>query len=296
MVMHIKPFIHYIREEKRYSEHTIQAYLKDLEQFHHYCKEQYAIEDLTQINQQQIRSWIVHLINESKTPKSVNRKLSTLRSFFKYCLKMEYVTSNPTFGLQGPKAQQKNPVFIPESQINKLFDNIQYPEGYEGARDRLILELFYFTGMRKAELIGLLMKDVNLEKGAVKVLGKRNKERLIPISKPLIASFKKFITLRETEQFSTDHDNVFLTSKGKPLQPRQVYTIVNKYLNSVTTVDKKSPHILRHSFATHMLNNGADINGIKEILGHSTLAATEVYTHNSFEKLKSIHKKAHPKG
>lgn len=294
--MHIQPFIDFIQLEKRYSTHTIQSYTKDLEQFQVFCRLQYQLENIDIASYQHVRSWIVHLMNENITPKSVNRKISTLRSYYKFCLKREVIKVNPTYGIQGPKVPKRTPVFVPESQMNNLFDKLKFPLDFEGQRDKMILELFYFTGMRKAELIGLKLNDIDFYQGTIKVLGKRNKERLIPATPVLLHVIKQYMEIRSNEPTANDSEVLFITSKGKPLQPKQVYTIVNKYLQQITTVEKKSPHILRHTFATHMLNHGADINGIKEILGHSSLAATQVYTHNSFEKLKSIHKKAHPKG
>lgn len=294
--MHIQPFIDYIQLEKRFSTHTIQAYTKDLEQFQVFCRLQYQLDDIDLVSYQHVRSWIVHLMNEKISAKSVNRKISTLRSYYKYCLKRDIIKANPVYGIQGPKTPKRNPVFVPESQMNNLFDKLKFPDDFEGHRDKMILELFYFTGMRKAELIGLKLNDIDYYQGTVKVLGKRNKERLIPAIPVLLNSIKNYILIRATMEFSNQSDVLFISLKGKPLNPGKVYTIVNKYLEQITTVEKKSPHILRHTFATHMLNHGADINGIKEILGHSSLAATQVYTHNSFEKLKGIHKKAHPKG
>lgn len=294
--MHIQPFIDFIQLEKRYSAHTILSYTKDLEQFQVFCRLQYQLDDIDKASYQLIRSWIVHLMNEKITPKSVNRKISTLRSYYKFCLKRQVITVNPVYGIQGPKIPKRNPVFVPESQMNTLFDQLQFPDDYEGHRDKMILELFYFTGMRKAELIGLKLGDIDYYQGTIKVLGKRNKERLIPATPVLLNSLKKYLEVRGKVELSLGNEVLFFTKKGNPMDPKAVYNLVNKYLNGVTTVNKKSPHILRHTFATHMLNHGADINGIKEILGHSSLAATQVYTHNSFEKLKSIHKKAHPKG
>lgn len=294
--MHIQPFIDFIRQEKRYSEHTILSYSKDLDQFQVFCRLQYQLDDIDHINYQIIRSWIVHLMNEKISAKSVNRKISTLRSYYKYLLKRQIIKSNPVYGIQGPKTPKRNPVFVPESQINTLFDKLKFPEDFEGQRDKMILELFYFTGMRKAELIGLKITDIDFNQKTVKVLGKRNKERLIPAIPVLIESIRIYLNERQKNEFSQSSDLLFFSAKGKALHPCQVYNIVKKYLGAVTTMEKKGPHVLRHTFATHMLNNGADINGIKEILGHSSLAATQVYTHNSFEKLKSIHKKAHPKG
>jgi integrase/recombinase XerC len=294
--LNITPFIDFIQQEKRYSTHTIQSYTKDLDQFQVFCHLQYQLEDIDLVTYNHIRSWIVHLMNEKITPKSVNRKISTLRSYYKFCLKKQLIKNNPVYGIQGPKTPKRNPVFVPESQMNTLFDQLQFPETFDGYRDKMILELFYFTGMRKAELIGLKLNDIDFYQGTIKVLGKRNKERLVPATPVLLNSIKKFLEQRAKQEMADDSEILFFTSKGKKLDPKSVYTIVNKYLQSVTTINKKSPHILRHTFATHMLNNGADINGIKEILGHSSLAATQIYTHNSFEKLKGIHKKAHPKG
>lgn len=294
--MNIQPFIEFIQVEKRYSTHTILSYSKDLEQFQVFCRLQYQLEDIDYATYQHIRSWIVHLMNEKITPKSINRKISTLRSYYKFCLKRQFIKTSPVYGIQGPKVPKRNPVFVPESQMNKLFDQLKFPDDFEGHRDKMILELFYCTGMRKAELIGLKLNDIDFYQGTIKVLGKRNKERLIPAVPLLLSSIKKYLELRAIEKFSIETNILFISLKGKSLNPGKVYTIVNKYLQGVTTVEKKSPHILRHTFATHMLNNGADINGIKEILGHSSLAATQVYTHNSFERLKNIHKKAHPKG
>ncbi len=294
--MHIQPFIDFIQLEKRYSAHTILSYTKDLEQFQVFCRLQYQLDDIDKASYQLIRSWIVHLMNEKITPKSVNRKISTLRSYYRFCLKRQVITVNPVYGIQGPKIPKRNPVFVPESQMNALFDQFQFPDDYEGHRDKMILELFYFTGMRKAELIGLKLGDIDYYQGTIKVLGKRNKERLIPATPVLLNSLKKYLEVREKVELSVGNEVLFFTKKGNQMDPKAVYNLVNKYLNSITTVNKKSPHILRHTFATHMLNHGADINGIKEILGHSSLAATQVYTHNSFEKLKSIHKKAHPRG
>jgi integrase/recombinase XerC len=294
--LNIEAFINFIQQEKRYSTHTIQSYTKDLDQFQVFCRLQYQLEDIDLVTYNHIRSWIVHLMNEKITPKSVNRKISTLRSYYKFCLKKQLIKNNPVYGIQGPKTPKRNPVFVPESQMNALFDQLQFPETFNGYRDKMILELFYFTGMRKAELIGLKLNDIDFYQGTIKVLGKRNKERLVPATPVLLNSIKKFLEQRSNQEIAGESEILFFTSKGKKLDPKSVYTIVNKYLQSVTTVNKKSPHVLRHTFATHMLNNGADINGIKEILGHSSLAATQVYTHNSFEKLKGIHKKAHPKG
>lgn len=294
--MNIEAFIDFIQQEKRYSAHTILSYSKDLEQFQVFCRLQYQLEDIDLVTYQHIRSWVVHLMNEEVSARSVNRKISTLRSYYKFCLKKQLIKNDPVYGIQGPKTPKRNPVFIPESQMNILFDQLQFPDTFEGMRDKMILELFYFTGMRKAELMGLKTNDIDFYNGTIKVLGKRNKERLIPAVPVLLRSLKEYLQQRSKIEYSATTELLFFSNKGAHFHPTQIYNIVKKYLGSVTTVEKKGPHILRHTFATHMLNHGADINGIKEILGHSSLAATQVYTHNSFEKLKGIHKKAHPKG
>jgi integrase/recombinase XerC len=196
-------------------------------------------------------------------------------------------------GLQGPKTSKRNPSFVPESAMEQLLDKLVFPEGFEGVRDRTILETFYFTGIRRAELMGIQEQDINFGMHTLKVLGKRNKERLIPLSPVLEELLKTYI--REKSKAGFTSENLFVDNKGRPVQARFIYSLVNKYLSAVTTIERKSPHILRHTFATHMLNNGAELNAIKEIMGHASLAATQVYTHNSLEKLKQVHKKAHPR-
>lgn len=292
--MQIEPFIQYIQAEKRYSQHTITSYQKDLEQFQVFFRLQYEQDDVAAATFNHIRSWVVHLVNEGNSAKTINRKISTLRSFYKFLIKKGKLSTNPTDGLQGPKIPKRNPVFVPESNIEKLFEQIEFPETYAGERDKMLLELFYCTGMRLSELIGLQLKDLDFYNKTVKVLGKRNKERLIPMGNQLVQSLHHYLQVRE-ECFSGADNWLFMTEAGKKMYPKAVYLIVNKYLGDVTTVEKKSPHVLRHTFATHMLNNGADINAIKELLGHASLAATQVYTHNTLEKIKSIYKKAHPK-
>jgi integrase/recombinase XerC len=293
--MDIQPYLDYIQAEKRYSQHTLQSYGKDLEQFQVFLRLQYSLEHPSQATFNQIRSWVVHLMSEGNAPRSVNRKISTLRSFYKFLVKKGKIASNPVDGLQGPKTPVRNPTFVPQTSMNILFDQLQFPEGFEGTRDRMILELFYFTGMRRAELLQLKIGDIDFYNQTLRVMGKRSKERLIPMSPVLQRSLEEYISARNIAFPEDTTGLLFLSPKGKKLDPRYIYTLVNKYLANVTTVEKKSPHVLRHTFATHMLNNGADINAIKEILGHASLAATQVYTHNTLEKIKSVYKKAHPK-
>lgn len=291
--MHTEKFLQFIQIEKRYSENTLLSYKKDLEQFQVFLHLQYGDVQPEQAVFHQVRSWVVYLMQEGVNPRSINRKLSTLRSFYKYLLRTGVIQQNPMQGLQGPKTSKRNPPFVPESGMAQLLDKLVFPEGFEGVRDRTLLETFYFTGIRRAELMGIREKDIDFGMHTLKVLGKRNKERLIPLSPVLEEQLKKYI--REKSEAGFVSENLFVDNKGRPVQARFVYSLVNKYLSAVTTIERKSPHILRHTFATHMLNNGAELNAIKEIMGHASLAATQVYTHNSLEKLKQVHKKAHPR-
>jgi len=291
--MHIENFLQFIQIEKRYSVNTLLSYKKDLEQFQVFLHLQYDDVPLEQVVFHQVRSWVVYLMQEGVNPRSINRKLSTLRTFYKFLIRTGVIQQNPMQGLQGPKTSKRNPSFVPESAMEQLLDKLVFPEGFEGVRDRAILETFYFTGIRRAELMGIQEQDINFGMHTLKVLGKRNKERLIPLSPVLEELLKTYI--REKSEAGFSSENLFVDNKGRPIQARFVYSLVNKYLSAVTTIERKSPHILRHTFATHMLNNGAELNAIKEIMGHASLAATQVYTHNSLEKLKQVHKKAHPR-
>jgi integrase/recombinase XerC len=287
-------FIDYISFEKRYSRHTIEAYRRDLDQFSKFLSEQYNIDDLLEADHQQIRSWLVFMIEAGLTSRSVLRKLSTLKSFYKYQLKNNIININPSLLITPPKMSSRNPEFIDEANINNLFERVDFGNDFTGVRDKLILEVFYGTGMRLSELIDLKVSDISFQARTFKVLGKRNKERIIPFSGKMDKQLLHYLEMREAVD-SGSEDYLFINEKGKKLYPRLVYRLVNKYLSAVTTMTKKSPHILRHSFATHMLNRGADLNAIKEFLGHSNLAATQVYTHNTVEKLKKIYQQAHPR-
>jgi integrase/recombinase XerC len=291
--MHTENFLQFIQIEKRYSINTLTSYKKDLEQFQVFLHLQYADVPIEQAAFHQIRSWIVYLMQEGVNPKSINRKLSTLRSFYKYLLRNGVIRQNPMQGLQGPKTAKRNPAFVPETAMEQLLDKLVFPDGFEGLRDKALLETFYFTGIRRAELMDIRHQDVDFSMHTLKVIGKRNKERLIPLSPVLEEILKSYIQEKNKAGFTSE--SLFVNNKGKPIQARYLYTIVHKYLSAVTTIDRKSPHVLRHTFATHMLNNGAELNAIKEIMGHASLAATQVYTHNSLEKLKQVHKKAHPR-
>ena len=291
--MHTENFLHFIQIEKRYSSNTITSYKKDLEQFQVFLHLQYADVPIERAVFHQIRSWVVYLMQKGVNPKSINRKLSTLRSFYKYLLRNGVIRQNPMQGLQGPKTAKRNPAFVPETAMEQLLDKLVFPDGFEGIRDRALLETFYFTGIRRAELMGIRHQDIYFSMHTLKVIGKRNKERLIPLSPVLEEILKTYIREKNNAGFTSE--SLFVNNNGKPIQSRLLYSIVYKYLSAVTTIDRKSPHVLRHTFATHMLNNGAELNAIKEIMGHASLAATQVYTHNSLEKLKQVHKKAHPR-
>jgi integrase/recombinase XerC len=289
-------FISYIKVEKRYSEHTVRAYSDDLDQFVQYLESRNHTNDILSINQVEVRQWIVALINEAVTPRTIRRKAASLNTFYKYCLRNKLIERNPAEGLILPRLTKNLPEFIKESSVNSLFESSHFEEGFPGVRDKLVLELFYATGMRLAELIGLNRHSIDLDKGEIRILGKRNKERIVPLTATLINALKLYLNSRE--QLLSDRaqqNRLVLTNTGEPAYPRMIQRLVRKYLSQSTTLEKKSPHLLRHTFATHMLNNGADLNAVKELLGHANLAATEIYTHNTYEKLKSIYKQAHPR-
>jgi len=287
-------FIDYIRHEKRYSQHTIQAYQKDLSQFTSFLDEQYNIDDVTKVGHEHIRSWLVQLMEGGLSTRSVLRKLSTLKSFFKYLVRNNKIDLNPTLVVIPPKTPTRNPEFVDEDNMKKLFEGISFAEDFSGYRDLLILEVFYGTGIRLSELIELKEDDISFDNRTIKVLGKRNKERLIPFTIKMEGQLSEYLQFKRKTGMEGE-GLLFITDQGKKLYPRLVYRIVNKYLSQVTTLTKKSPHILRHTFATHMLNRGADLNAVKEFLGHANLAATQVYTHNTVEKLKKIYQQAHPR-
>lgn len=290
---HILAFCEYLTHQKRYSPHTVNAYKKDLEQFQNYINTTFETTNFTEVKASFIRSWIVSLMETENSARTINRKISSLKSFYKYLLKNKITDINPLLKIITPKTSKRLPVFVGEAEINSLLDTIKFGNDYEGIRDKLIIELFYATGARLSELIELKIPAIDFSSNSIKVLGKRNKERIIPIGKNISDLIKNYLI--ERAKLESEETFLFLTKIGKKIYPKLVYGIVNSYLSKVTTINKKSPHVLRHTFATHMLNNGADLNSIKEILGHANLSATQVYTHNTIEKLKNIHKQAHPK-
>jgi len=290
----LKNYVSYLTNEKRYSQHTIKSYLTDLNQYFDFLNTQFEVSPVD-ANYQIIRSFIVKLVESGLTGKSVNRKISTLKGYYKYLIKEGEIETNPLTKISGPKIKKSLPSFITEEKINFLLDEIPFENNFEGFRNKNIISLFYYSGIRSAELINLKVSDLDFYNQTLKVLGKRNKERIIPMHPSLIKEITIFINNWREEKPSTSDKFLFLTSKGNQLYPKLVYNIVNKSLNQITTQNKKSPHVLRHTFATHMLNNGADLNSVKELLGHVNLNATEIYTHNTFEKLKNIYKQAHPR-
>ena len=288
-------FIDYLSYEKRYSTHTIKSYKNDLTQFAHFIRLTYSSMSFSDIGHTHIRTWMVHLVEHKISSRSINRKLSTLRSFYNYLRKADSSIKNPTLKIIAPKIAKKLPEFVQEINIKDLFDNIIEGD-FEDQRNRLIIDLFYSTGIRRIELINILVQDIDISNKLIKVLGKGNKERLLPLSSRLLSKILTHIENRVEHYEGKDiADNLFLTNKGKPMYPKLVFNIVKRYLSTVTTIKKKSPHVLRHSFATHLMNAGADLNAVKELLGHANLAATQIYTHNSIEKLKAVYQKAHPK-
>jgi integrase/recombinase XerC len=288
-------FIKYLEFEKRYSAHTVIAYQNDLLQFSTFLYNTYELDDLLQVRHMHVRSWLVSLVEEGINSRSINRKLSSLKSFFRFHLKKKSLDQNPMSKVIAPKMGKRLPVFVNKEQMETLWKHHDFGNEFEGVRNRLILELFYGTGIRVSELVSLSEGNVDLSSGTIKVLGKGNKERIIPISKELRRLIKEYTVSRNKLFNEAVFPSLIVSGSGNKMYSRQVYTIVNSILGEITTVEKKSPHVLRHSFATHLLNNGAEINAIKELLGHASLAATQVYTHNTIDKLKEVYKKAHPK-
>lgn len=289
-------FLKYLQFEKRFSANTIKSYNNDLDQFADFVALNFEDKELHLIDEKVVRAWIVSLMEKDFSSTSINRKISSLKTFYKFLLREGYIKSNPMDKVVSPKVAKKLPAFVEEKQIINLLDDFSFGDDFSGIRNKTIIEMFYNTGIRLSELIGLNDSSLDFSNNSIKVLGKRNKERIVPLNSSFTDSIKKYIKIRNIE-FPEKNDEcyLFVTDKGNKLYEKFVYRIVNKYLNLVTTIEKKSPHILRHTFATHLLNRGADLNSIKELLGHANLAATQVYTHNTFEKLKSIYKQAHPR-
>ena len=282
--------------EKRYSPNTICSYRNDLNQFYHFLEKSGSVPEPSDITSSDIRSWVVELVNEGVSARSVHRKVTTLSSYMKYLRKEEVVTGDPLAKVVLPKTKKRLPVFVDNKILNDALDDMEHEDDFSQYRDCMIIETLYMTGMRRAELIGLRDSDVDFSEKTIKVTGKRNKQRIIPVTDNFCANLQKYKLLRDAFfEHPIEGNFFFVTNNGKKIYDKFVYKTVNNFLSLITTIDKKSPHVLRHTFATHMLNSGADLNAIKEFLGHASLAATQVYTHNTFEQLKKSYDKAHPR-
>lgn len=291
-------FFDYLRFERRYSPHTVVSYQTDLRQFSAYLKTAYELTEPAQADHTLIRSWVVELMQQHRDPRTVNRKIACLRSYYNYLLRTGVITKNPMLRITSPKVAKKLPDFVPEDSLNGLLNSFAFPDTFAGVRDQLILELLYGTGIRLSELIGIGHDDLSLPGRMVRVTGKGNKQRMVPLNPTLLVVLERYIAhqQREIAAVSNAQRVLLVTDKGEPLYEKFVYRTVKHYLSQITTATgQQHPHVLRHSFATHLLNKGADLNAIKELLGHANLAATQVYTHLSIDKLKSVFEKAHPK-
>lgn len=288
-------FKDYLQKEKNYSLHTVTAYTNDLSEFGFFLKQDFDQDSLEDVNYSQIRSWIVSLVDAGISNISVNRKISSLKSFYKFLLKIKRIDASPLLKHKALKTPKKLQIPFSEKELDNVLNYIVYPEGFEGMRDKLVIDLFYTTGIRRAELIGLKMSNVDLSKGVLKVLGKRNKERILPLLPVIQNQIQLYLSERADLKEIKDEVFFFLTLKGVKLNDSLVYRLINAYFSNVSEKVKKSPHVLRHTFATHMLNNGADLNSVKELLGHSSLASTQIYTHSSLAELKKVYGDAHPR-
>ncbi len=288
-------FINYLKYEKRYSPHTITAYKKDLDQFVQFCTIVVGEFHVKKVDIKLVRSWIVYLMEEQNSARSVARKVTALKSFYKFLMKEEVVDFNPATNLPMPKIRKKLPNFVEENNLHHLLDDGFFSDDFRGIRDKLIITLLYGTGIRLAELLNLKDSDIDTKSFLIKVLGKRRKERIIPYPRSINNLIFQYIEIRNNTIGFTP-EKLLVTDKGKQVYERLIYRVVTSNLEKVTSLEKKSPHVLRHTYATHLLNKGADLNAVKELLGHSNLAATQVYTHTTFEKLHNIYKQAHPRG
>lgn len=293
--MSLKKFTDYLLLEKKYSALTVKAYQADLESFVEFLKKEFDENDVHNVNYSQIRNWIVYQVEKEVTNRSINRKISALNTYFKFLQKVGDLKLNPLAKHKALKTSKKIQIPFSEAEVNMVIDDLPYEDTFEGIRDKLIIELFYSTGIRRIELVELKLSSIDFQNGLLKVLGKRNKERLVPLLNTVIESLHSYLKVRGELTTIVDVDSLFLTKKGVKVYETLVYRIINDYFSKASSKVKKSPHILRHSFATHLLNEGADLNAVKELLGHSSLAATQVYTHNSIAELKKVHINAHPR-
>lgn len=293
--MSLSSFNDYLLLEKKYSKHTVNAYTKDLKDFTKFNYETFSQENIDKANYSQIRSWIISLVDSGLENRTVNRKISSLNSYYKFLIKTEVVKANPLSKHKALKVSKKVQIPFSKNEVNMVLDEFNFDNSFEGIRDKLIIELFYSTGIRRIELVQLKLKDVDEANKTLKVLGKRNKERYLPLLESVLDTIRVYISKRNKLETIVNKETLFLTKKGYKIYETLVYRIINNYFSKASTKVKKSPHILRHSFATHLLNQGADLNAVKELLGHSSLAATQVYTHNSIAELKKVYAKSHPR-
>ncbi len=293
--MKVDAFLHYLEFEKRFSNHTIAAYRKDLAQFSDFMRDTAGIESIGEVRHTHIRSFMVELISLGRHARTVNRKLSAIKAYCRFLARKGVLAEDPTLKVTAPKAPKRLLGALRQEETAQLFTKVAFPEGYEGARDRLLLELLYATGMRRSELIQLETGDVDYEQQRLLIRGKGQKERLVPVARPLLEQITQFLSLRVELPGAGSQTALLLTGKGKPMYPKLVYNIVRKYLAAVSPNEKLGPHALRHSFATHLSENGAELNAIKALLGHSSLASTQIYTHNTIERLRAVYEQAHPK-
>lgn len=292
--MSVEPFLNYLRDEKRYSPHTLLAYKKDLDQFLTYCATINDIRGFGDITPKIVREWVMIKMSEGQTVTTVRRKLSTLRTFFRFLMREGVLQDDPTEIVVTPKTGKRLPVFVPDYQMDEMIDAPELQGGFHELRDRLVLLTAYYTGMRRSELVGLKIRDIDFSARSVVITGKGNKQRMLPLAEELTEDMKCYMDLRK-EVVADEHGYFFVTDKGAPVYDKFIYRLVEKYLGMYTTLSKKSPHVLRHTFATQLLNNGACIEAIRELLGHADLSATQVYTHNSFENLIKVFNEAHPR-
>ncbi len=292
----VEKFLQYLQYEKRFSPHTLSAYTVDIAQFTEYIQENHSLTSVTEVGHFQIRAWIVELMDKGVSARSINRKLSCLKSLFKFLRTRGFIENNPMLKVVAPKVGKRLPHYVSEQGMEQLKEQVTFKPSYSGERDRCIMELFYGTGIRQSELINLKLNDIDHSARLIKVLGKGNKERLVPLHPDLYSLLEKYIKERQSAFYEAPQkDYLFLTDKGEYLYPKLVYNIVKRNLSAVTTIEQRSPHVLRHTFATHLSNNGADIKAVKELLGHSSLAATQIYTHNSIERLRTVYEQAFPR-
>jgi integrase/recombinase XerC len=294
-ISELQAFLDYLKFEKRYARHTISSYSSDLAFFYEFIGAQYELDKAADIQASMIRGWLASMKEQGHSAKSINRRISAVKSLYRFLQRKGIVTNTPTAMLVSPKVSKRLPVYVEVKDLETLFRHVEFPDNRTGRIERLIFALFYATGMRLSELTGLKETQVDLSKQQLKILGKGNKERIIPITTELRKLLEEYMLEKKSVATDVNVENLLVNDKGKALHPRYVQGVVKRYLSLVTTLEKKSPHVLRHSFATHLMNNGAELNAVKELLGHSSLAATQIYTHNTIEKLKEIHSRAHPK-